>query len=173
MKQSEFAALKSLVDDASTKAEEWLQSESLFELRAALEKASASLSDAYQVTLDVTLGVFDDERDRTIDLVKLGWCFDNESPPYEASSASTPHRYLVDGKVYEVPHEYCPHCWSAWIMKFDQPVCPTCRYEMGKQIMQLLDNNLCPFCEQGEISLANPKCQKCENEVNPAFVAWE
>jgi len=55
MEQSEFAALGQLADEADEKAKEWLQSESLFELRAALEKAIASLPDEYQVSLDVTL----------------------------------------------------------------------------------------------------------------------
>ena len=57
-------------------------------------------------------------------------------------------------------------------MKLEQPTCSTCGYEMGKQIKQLLDNDLCPFCEDGNITLANPKCQKCGYKVNPAFIAW-
>ena len=172
MKQSEFAALGKLVDEADSKAEEWLQSESLSELRAALEKAIALLPDEYQVTLDVTLSIYDDKRERTIELVNHGWCFDNESPPYTASSASSPHQYLVDGEVRKLPHEYCPNCWAAWIFKFEQPICPTCGYVMGKQVMQLVDNDLCPFCEDGAITSTNPKCQKCGNQVNPAFIAW-
>ena len=39
MKQSEFSALDKLVDEADEKAEEWLQSGALSELRAALEKS--------------------------------------------------------------------------------------------------------------------------------------
>jgi len=58
MKQSEFSALDKLADDADDKAEEWLQSESLSELREALEKAAASLPEGYQVTLDIKLNVF-------------------------------------------------------------------------------------------------------------------
>jgi hypothetical protein len=43
---------------------------------------------------------------------------------------------------------------------------------MGNQVKLLLDNDLCPFCEDGEITLVNPQCQKCDYEVNPEFIAW-
>lgn len=172
MKQSEFAALDKLADDADEKAEEWLQSESLSELRVALEKATASLPEGYQVTLDIKLNVFDERRERAMELLSHGLCFSPGIKTFEASGTSSPHRYVVDGELCELSHDYCPHCWADWDMKLERPVCPTCGYEMGKQVRQLLDNDLCPFCEDGEITLANPNCQKCGYEVNPAFIAW-
>ncbi|MDP7302804.1 MAG: hypothetical protein QGG09_06860, partial [Pirellulaceae bacterium] len=82
MKQSEFAALDKLADETDEKAEEWLQSDSLSELRAALEKAAASLSDGYQVTLDIKLNVFDEQRERTIELLSHGLCFSPGIPAF-------------------------------------------------------------------------------------------
>jgi len=172
MKQSEFTALDKLVDEADEKAEEWLQSEALSELRAALEKAVALFPDEYQVSLDVKLNVFDGQRERSIELLSHGLCFSPGIQTFEASGTSSPHRYIVDGELCELPHEYCPHCWADWVMKLERPVCPSCGYEMGNQVKLLLDNDLCPFCEDGEITLANPQCQKCGYEVNPAFIAW-
>ena len=172
MKQSEFTALDKLADEVDEKAEEWLQSEALSELRAALEKAAASLPEGYQVTLDIKLNVFDEQRERTIELLSHGLCFSLGIQAFEASGTSSPHRYVVDGELCELPHDYCPHCWAEWVMKLERPTCPTCGYEMGNQVKLLLDNDLCPFCEDGEITLVNPQCQKCDYEVNPEFIAW-
>ena len=107
---------------ADEKAEEWLRSESLADLRAAIEKAVASLPDEYQVSLDVTLNGFDGDHERTIVLLKHGLCFSPGGDTYEASGTSSPRRYVADGDVCELPHDYCPNCWADWLMKLELPV---------------------------------------------------
>ena len=43
---------------------------------------------------------------------------------------------------------------------------------MGKEVMWLLDNDICPNCEQGSITPNNLTCNHCEFSVNPAFIVW-
>lgn len=172
MKQTEYRALDPLADEADEKAEEWLRTDTLGELRQALERVAASLPDSYQISLDISLNVFDNEREKSVELIKHGMCFSNGVRAYETSGTSSPHRYIVDGEVCELPHDYCPHCWANWDFKLEHPICDNCGYEMGNQVKQLLDNDLCPHCEKGELTLANPGCQKCGYRVNPAFIAW-
>jgi hypothetical protein len=36
----------------------------------------------------------------------------------------------------------------------------------------LVDTDVCPFCEEGTVSLTNPACAKCGQEIDPDLVVW-
>ena len=50
--------------------------------------------------------------------------------------------------------------------------CPCCGYEMGEQIKLMLDGDVCPYCEKGKMSMANPPCDQCGLVIDPRLVAW-
>ncbi|MEK6235548.1 MAG: hypothetical protein N2C14_12640, partial [Planctomycetales bacterium] len=66
----------------------------------------------------------------------------------------------------------CPKCWETWDFKWDNPACSHCDAELGENCKILLDNDVCPNCEKGKVSLDNPQCDQCAHEANTRFIEW-
>ena len=43
---------------------------------------------------------------------------------------------------------------------------------MGPEVKLLLDTDVCPFCEEGKVSLTTPLCDKCGQGIDPNVVVW-
>ena len=43
---------------------------------------------------------------------------------------------------------------------------------MGREVKLLLDTDVCPFCEEGKVSLTAPVCDKCGQRIDPGIVVW-
>lgn len=71
-----------------------------------------------------------------------------------------------------VPHDRCPCCWAAWDFKDLHPECSGCGARLGSEVKFLIDSNVCPHCEKGTVTPADPKCSDCDFEMNPEHVAW-
>jgi hypothetical protein len=50
--------------------------------------------------------------------------------------------------------------------------CSECGATMGREVKLLLDHDLCPFCEEGKVSLTAPVCAKCGQRIDPGTVVW-
>ena len=98
-------------------------------------------------------------------------CQKNQEP-YQYHGDSTPQKYYVNGEMCIVPHDYCPNCWGTWDFKFKDGVCPNCRCELGKEVKYLLDDDVCPWCRQGKVTVEHPVCDQCNFEVDPQRVVW-
>lgn len=84
----------------------------------------------------------------------------------------TPQRYVVKEGIQVVPHDRCPTCWQVWDFKWSNPSCPHCDTTLGENCKILLDSDVCPFCEDGKVSMAKPRCNKCGHEIDPKTVVW-
>ena len=137
-----------------------------------LQKLSAELSDHYELLLKVEFQVFDTERTATLPLVSEAISVSSGQEPLLASADSTIHRYVVEGAIRQVPHDYCPKCWGQWDFKLLHQECPNCGCKLGKEVKILLDSDVCPHCENGKVSTSKPKCKECGFEVDPDLVVW-
>lgn len=172
MEKNEFEQIDPLVDNISEQVCELIDGTSLAELKTKLSEISRILGEPYSVTLDINLQVFDSDRGNSLPLLQTGLSTNNGSPAYQCWGDSSPHRYVVNGQLYIVPHDHCPSCWGRWGFKDRDPICPECGINMGEQVMWLLDNDLCPNCEDGTVTSTNPTCTKCGYLVNPAYIIW-
>jgi len=179
MRDDLWRQLEPLADQADEEIERFLASTRATELKAIIQKAAAVLPEGYCLSLDILLNVFDPERSETLPLLTTGLAASGQEEPYVAHGDSTPCRYIVDGEICEVPHDRCPHCWGSWSFKIGHPVateethtCPGCGYELGKELKLMLDNDRCPHCEKGELSMDDPTCSRCGLEIDPRLVAW-
>ena len=172
MKANEFKMLDPLADVLDERCTRWFDSGELSDLKEAIRKVTASLPASYSVSIDVELRVYDENRDRVVRLLTAGVNAFPGQAPYRTLGDSSPQRYLVDGELCELPHDYCPHCWGTWDFKITHPTCPECGYSLGREVKLLLDSDICPHCEEGTVSLGNLTCQKCSFTVDPSFVAW-
>ncbi len=179
MKDNLWRQLEPMADQAYEEIERFLTSPQANELRTIIQKAAAALPEGYSTSLDISLNVFDPERDNALPLMTTGLAASGPGEPYVAHGDSTPGRYTVDGEICEVPHDRCPHCWGTWDFKIGHPVaiaaicsCPHCGYELGKELKLMLDDDKCPHCEKGELSMDDPTCSKCGLEIDPSLIAW-
>lgn len=173
MVPKQFDDLDQLGDAVYDKFEELHNTGQLNELKAKLESLCAALSEKYSVTINMELDIFDSERERSIAMLKTGiTCFSGEKNPFRVNGCATAHTYIVDGVIQKVPHDYCPSCWGSWDFKLMHSVCPECDAEMGRNVFLLLDTDVCPNCDEGKVSRAQPKCAKCNQIVDSSMVRW-
>jgi ribosomal protein L32 len=171
MKQSEFRQLEPIVDDIQDIIDEMINTGHFTEIQKLLTEAIAELPDSYSLSLNIDFSVFDNEREKEIKLLQTGLTT-SEGEPYQHSADTTPLKYMVDGEMCIVPEEFCPNCWGEWQFKFKHTTCQECGYELGKQVKYLLDDDTCPYCLEGEVTINNPVCEHCGEKVDPQKVVW-
>ena len=172
MTEAEFNHLNPIVDDLNNTANAWFESADFQKFRSAIQQASKLLPESYSLLIGVLFEIYDLKRETAIPLLKVGIESNGGQNPRVVSSDSSVQRYAVEGEICQVPHDYCPHCWGIWDFKFHHPQCPTCGYVLGKQVRMMLDNDICPYCENGEVTMANPKCSSCGYQVDPHQAYW-
>lgn len=172
MKENEFERLNALADQLNSRCDEWFDSPAMVEFKKLLQRASALLPDSYSLELSVELRVLDEPRRGFVRMLTAGLGCNAGQPPFRCSGDSTPQRYIVDGELCEIPHDYCPRCWGDWDFKFDNPQCPDCGCRLGPDLKILLDRDTCPRCEKATVSFHKPTCPRCGFFVNPEYVSW-
>jgi predicted Zn-ribbon and HTH transcriptional regulator len=171
MKDKEFRALDKLADAISDKFDDLYIAGEFTEILEQLQDAAGKLPDTYYANFNVELTIFDTKRRRSISLLSTGFSTGGEKPDRVAKDLST-QRYIVDGEMCTVPEDYCPNCWAEWSFKLKNPTCPTCSYELGKQVRLLIDDDICPWCQEGTVSISNPSCTGCGYKVEIDKVVW-
>jgi hypothetical protein len=167
-----FSAADRYLDQLDEALDQALVSPELQQVREALAALGKRLGERYSVTLTCLVEVFDQQQGRTLPLLKTGLSTSNGAEPFPVSGDSTPHRYVVDGQIQVVPHDRCPKCWGAWDLKWQYRDCPHCDAKLGTNCQLLLDSDVCPECEEGEVTASKPTCSQCGFTVDPSLVAW-
>jgi len=172
MDQSSFEALEPLLDEMAESLERIFDSDQASAVRLALTRMSEAVGPRLSVNLNVTVDVFDGDRLQSLPLLTTGLSTSEGKPPYQTWGDSTPQKYVVGGEIQVVPHDRCPRCYGAWDFKFKHPTCPGCGATLGRDVKLLLDTDVCPFCEEGKVSLSDPACERCGHRVDPETVVW-
>ena len=172
MDQSTFDAADPLLDQIAEAVENSLTSAQLADIRQLIAKLSQTMGERYLIGLNVFVEVFDQEREGSMTLLNTGLSFAAGKEPYQTWGDSTPQRYIVDGQIQVVPHDRCPKCWDAWDFKLQNRSCSHCGATLGDNCKILLDTDICPHCEKGKISMANPKCDQCGFQIETNVVVW-
>jgi hypothetical protein len=172
MDRETFEKADGLIDDIAESVDSLLPSEQLADLRKTLEQLGKALGPRYTVEFSIKVDVFDREREAALPMLNTGLAISDGRPPHRTWGDSSPQRYVLHGEIQIVPHDRCPKCWSDWSFKFDNPSCSNCGVTLGGACKVLLDSDTCPHCEEGAVSLARPKCDRCGYEVDPTKVTW-
>lgn len=172
MDQSAFEAAEPILDELAEIVDHTLTSDQQLELRRALAKLSNALGDRYSLSLSVVVEVFDREHGRTLSLLNTGFATSEGGEPYQTWADCSLQRYIIDGEIQVVPHDRCPKCWDTWAFKFENRGCPHCDATLGGNCKILLDSDVCPHCEKGKVSMAEPTCEQCGFEADPSIVVW-
>lgn len=172
MDQEHFQVADHGVDQIAELLDPILQSPAFGEVRAALARLGKALGERYAVTLSCLVEVTDHEKERSLPLLTTGLCTSKGEEPHMVSGDSTPQRYLVDGQIQVLPHDRCPKCWGPWDFKFQNRQCRSCGAELGREVRVLVDSDVCPYCEEGKVTVQRPRCTQCGFEVDGSLVAW-
>ncbi len=130
--------------------------------------ADASFAFAWEMRL-----MDNNNKKLSIPYYEMGITTDAEGgEPYHVEGVSTLATYILNGEPIKIPHDRCPNCWDFWDFKFLHPTCEHCGISLGKEVKQLLDDGLCPNCEQGKVGPNRLLCDKCGKEVPPDMIVW-
>ena len=172
MDSETFNTVDPLVGKIAEIVDAALLSDQLANLRQALEEMSKAIGPRYSANLSVIVDVFDREREKPMPLLNTGLSTTDDGPPYRTWGDSTPQRYLVGGEIQVVPHDHCPKCWEIWDFKFEHRTCLHCGTTLGQDCKVLLDSDICPNCEKGNVSMSKPVCDRCGHKVDLDLVTW-
>lgn len=172
MDKQEFEIMDSFADCVNDRIDELHKEGQLDNVLKELQEAVNQLPDKYSVNLEIKVNIFDSKREKQIPLLQTGFNAHHLEKPYRHYGDSTIQKYYVEGNMSVVPHDYCPNCWEEWDFKFQNTACPYCEYELGKQVKYFLDDDVCPMCEEGKVTVNNPVCDKCGKKVDPERVVW-
>jgi hypothetical protein len=172
MDRSSFQSADPILDDMAGMLDQILGSDQFAALRLALVRLSEAVGPRCSVNLNVCVDIFDEERPHALPLLNVGLSTSKGEPPYKTYGDSTPQRYVVDGDIQVVPHDRCPRCYGSWDFKLNSPSCSGCGATLGREVKLLLDTDLCPFCEEGKVSMTDPACAKCGQRIDPDVVVW-
>lgn len=170
MTPEQFKNTETRLDTIAEQLGEWLNDERSQTIKQQLTELSKELGAS--VNLELNVSAFDETRENTLPLLQTGLATRDGSAPYQFWSDSTPMRYVAKGEITVIPHDRCPVCWSPWDFKNLHPTCETCGSGMGHEVKLLIDSDRCPSCEKGRLTADNPKCDRCDFEVNPTHVNW-
>jgi hypothetical protein len=56
--------------------------------------------------------------------------------------------------------------------KLTNSTCEHCGITMGETCKLLLDTDECPWRNEGKVTMAKPKCERCGYEVDRQKVVW-
>ncbi len=167
-----FDAADPLVEKIAELVDSALVSDKLADLRKLLDELGKAVGPRFSANLTVIVDLYDREREKAMPLLNTGLSTTDNKPPYRTWGDSTPQRYLLNGKIQVVPHDYCPKCWEIWDFKFEHRACQYCGTTLGQDCKILLDSDVCPHCEAGTVAMTNPVCDQCGYQVDLGLVAW-
>lgn len=172
MDRSSFESADPILDQMAEMIDAVLDSDQLSALRQALVRLNEAVGAHLSVNLNLTVEVYDPQRPHALPLLTTGLLASEGKPTFRTWGDSTPQKYVADGEIQVVPHDRCPRCYGAWDLKFETRSCSGCGAILGRDIKVLLDTDICPNCEEGQVSMAAPACEKCGYRVDPALVVW-
>jgi len=164
-----FNAAQPLLDEIAELAETQLASEELRRLMAELGKV---VGKGRIASVNIVVDVFDEDQECSLPLLTTGLTAFPGKEPSRTWGDSTPQRYVVEDGIKVVPHDRCPQCWQVWDFKLQNSTCQHCGITMGEKCKLLLDTDECPWCNEGKVTVAKPKCDKCGHEIDRQKVVW-
>ena len=172
MNQDTFNSTEPILDEIAFLLDNLLDSEAFTAIRQKLAELGKVVGDNQSASLTFTVDVFDCEKNVALTLLSTGLSVSKGLEPFQTWGDSTPHRYVIDGQIQVVPHDHCPRCWGLWDFKFDNHSCPECDATLGRDCKVLLDTDVCPYCENGKVSMTKPTCDNCGRTVDLEMVTW-
>jgi hypothetical protein len=158
-----FQAIQPLLDKIAELADKQFNTE---ELRGLIAEFAHLCGKRKVVSVSMVVDVMDEDKETSIPLLTTGLSAFHGKVPFRTWGDSSPQRYVVEDGIRVVPSDFCPQCWHRWDFKLQNTSCPNCGITIGDQCKLLLDTDECPWCNEGKVTIAKPRCDKCGYEVD-------
>lgn len=135
------------------------------------EMKNTGIAEHEHLSLALVVNLFDEKKGGTLDLYASGMQT-NGGQYQKFEGGDTFEKFILNGEIEVVTNGKCPNCYNDWDFKLNSITCPTCSVSIGKEVKYLIDNDVCPSCDQGEVTRQNPKCDKCGYMVDQNTASW-
>ena len=169
MNADQIKAIEPLLDQIAGLADKHLGSA---ELRRLIGECSNLMGEGLSANINITVDVYDEQRECSLPLLTTGLSAFPGKEPFRTWGDSSLQRYVVSRGIVCLPHDRCPECWHVWDFKLTNGTCSHCGLTMGDQCKLLIDSDECPWCNEGEVTSAEPRCNKCGYELDRNKAVW-
>ncbi len=169
MDADKMKAIESLLDQIGEVADQQLAAPSLNRL---LTELSSLLGDGLSANVTLTVDVSDPAKRTSLPLHTTGLTAFPGGTPFRTWDDPSWQRYVVKQGIVCVPHDRCPQCWQPWDFRLEASRCDHCDLELGDDCRVLVDNDECPWCNDGKVTASSPRCSRCGTEMDRRKVAW-
>ena len=145
MQAKEFDKLDELADMVNKKIHKLYEDGEFLEITKKIKEVTKVIEEAYSITVDFQVNAFDSKKEKSVRALTIGISSSGDQDPFLAYGDSTSERYLVNGNIKKVPHDFCP--------EYD--------IVMGEDVKILLDTDSRPNCAEGNVTLSKQKCDEC------------
>jgi hypothetical protein len=142
------------------------------ELSRLLAELGGLLDEGLSVNLTVTVEIYDAAKRNSLPLHTSGLTAFPGKTPFRTWDDTSWQRYVLKRGIVCVPHDRCPQCWQPWDFKLESSKCDHCDLELGNDCKLLIDNDECPWCNEGSVTVSAPRCNRCGTEMDRRKVAW-
>ena len=166
MDKTIFEAADPITDEIAEATTELLESEATQKLRGLLAKLNKVIGTQYAVSLVLNVEVFDDEKKRNLPLLQTGMSGFDASP---TRPGLTPRRNATSsvGKCWWLPMTVARSAGKSGISSSCINLATIAMRHWERDVKLLLDTDVCPWCEEGKVSMSQPTCSKCGHTVDP------
>ncbi len=114
MQEKEFDRLDELAEMVNDKIHKLYEDGIFSEISKRIKDISQNIEENRSISVDFQVNVFDSSKDKSLRVLTFRICSSGNNDPYLAYGDASPCRYLVDGHIKKVPHDFCPNCLRAW-----------------------------------------------------------
>lgn len=141
--------------------------------KAKMEAISRDLPESVSIAFNWEIQMVHETGEKSpLPFYEMGVMTDEDNQCVNYKGGSTLETYIIDEQMMKIPHDRCPSCWEVWAFKFKERQCPHCSVTLGKEVKILIDNDVCPWCEKGKVSLTHPTCDECGFEIDESDIIW-
>ncbi len=121
--------------------------------------------------VQIQVGVLHREAQKSTKLSWLQVSYHDDGELFTIGGDADPRGYEVEGKLITVSDDQCPKCFGEWCINLhNRQPCPGCGVELGKQVMIVAEQDICPFCQEERADDSSHLCE-CGFDWQADYVA--
>jgi hypothetical protein len=133
---------------------------------------ASEIDDEEVLSIGIDLKIYDGRREKVLELYTAGTQVFQDGEQSHFSGGDANEKFLLNGNIEVAPNGHCPMCYEEWPFKENKEACPNCSTTLGKELKFLIDNDICPHCNEGKVTRTSLVCDQCDFAVDPDLTTW-
>lgn len=165
----DMGSIQCLVEELSIRVEKQFASEWLQHLVA---RVSDAAGEGRTAQLRVTFQIDDEVKPGVLPLIDITLRAHTGDEPCQRIMAVDLQCWARGAELVCVPRNQCPDCWQPWNFQQEHSVCQACGLQVGQSCLLVIEHELCPHCQEGQVTEDEPWCGECGYEVDDTRTIW-